>query len=375
MSDTPKPLIPRPIVIICAALGITASIVIGIVAFLLPAQRTRRDYQFTQCTAISATLSCTEQCRNLTLSAPPFPSPAFLIRYGRGNAPCDSIETCDERLPCRYNITSDGIVVRENVSAFPSGLTLFIVLAAIQATALLLYLLHECLVHYGVDLLSDDAVRVVVFLPMGVDASAVIHAITSRWPKIEARGLTYRTHNEGPRQVEMEARDAFSTPAERYTVGLVFCVSADGRNDEAVFNAVPESFYRVLVLPQIADCVHAACGDMKEDPVVGEVLTEQISPQEGSRVSIDEVEKTYRGLLAMLPRFDSVYTVGSWHFDNHVWIARSVSPYVPLRVAFTSQWVRNRMRFSSILGQLLQVICCSRKGPRGDRDDQSSQGT
>lgn len=373
MSDTAKPLIPRPIVITCALLGITASIVIGIVAFLLPVQRIRRDFQFTRCTATFATLSCADQCRNLTLSASPFPSPAFLIRYGRGNAPCDSIETCDEQLPCRYNITSDGIVVRENVAAFPPGLILFVVLAAIQAIALLLYLSHECLLHYGIDLLSDNVIRVVTFLPMGVDASAVIHAITSRWPKVEVRGLSYRTYDDGPHEVEMEARDAFNTPAERYTVGLVFCVSADGRNDEAVLNAIPESFYRVLVLPQIADCVRAACGDMKEDPVIGEVLAEQISPQEGSRINVDEVENTYRGLIAMLPRFDSVYTVGSWEFGNHVWIARrSVSPYVPLRVAFTSQWIRNRMRFSSTLGQLLHIVCCSREN---HRDDQSLQGT
>lgn len=365
MAETSKPFIPRTVITLCVFLSVSACVTIGILAFYLPAHRIRRDYSLTFCIANAASVSCSGECRSLTVSAPAFDSFATIILSGRRNAPCNSVDECDEQFPCRFMQTPEGVAVREEVRAFPTGLILFIILAAIQTIALFLYLANQSLLQCGIDFLSDDAVRLVIFMPPGVDSVAIVEAVRSRWPRLDARALAYRTYIEAEGRAKVDAREAFDTPPARTAQGLVFCVTADGRNDRAVLSAVPETFYRMLVLPQLEDCVRAMCRRDGEDCVVNEVLSRQISAREGSIIATGEVEKTHHTLTEMSDHFDSVYTVGSWEFGNNMWIARrAVSPYIPLRIAITSLWMRTRIGLGIAFSRLFRSLCCFKDGDR-----------
>lgn len=371
MSDTDPRFIPRPIAILSALLAILAALTIGIVAFLLPAHRIRRDYTATTCTAIHATLACSGACRNLTVVSSDFAGTAFLLRTGRRAAPCASAAACKEMFACRFRLQNGRAVVREAVSAFPKGMILFVSIAGVILVCLLVYLLQIALKAFGIDVLSATPIQVVLFVPPGVDAVALVGAVRARWPRVEARALSYRMYIREEGKVAVDAARAFQTPAKK-GAGLVFIVSADGRNEGAVLDAVPESFYRVLVIPSLEDCLQAACAGiegtqdarLQQGSQADETLARSVSSRADSAVADREVRAACLSLEEMASQFDSVYSVGAWEFGSHSWIAvRALSPYVPLRVGIVSFAERVKIGVGQASNRTLEFLCCWRNEP------------
>lgn len=366
--------IPRGIVVLAATLGIICALLIGVFAFLLPAVRIRREYVAATCMVVSASISCGGECRNATVASSSFPGLAIIIRSGRGTAPCDSAATCHEQFTCRFKETPDGVAVREDIAAFPPGMALFVALAGILAVGLGLYLSHDALRACGWDLTSATPVRVVLFAPPGIDVRALVCAVKARWPRVEARGLSYRTYVDEDGRVAVEALRAFETEVGPGVAGLVFCIGADGRNEQAVLDAVPETFYRVLVLPTLEDCVDVVCGTESKKGEVNKEAHHGVSEMTGSGVATCEVEQAHQALTQMADLFDSVYTVGALEFRNDRWIAmRAISPYVPFRLGFVSVWDRLRAAIWNASSRMLTAVTWPKPGrPRGATDQENS---
>lgn len=366
--------IPRQIVVLVGSLGIICALLIGFLAFFLPASRIRRDYTLATCTVISASVSCDGECRNAVVTSPSFAGESAIVLPGRRTAPCNSAAACREKFPCRFKKTSNGVAVREDVSAFPTGLALFVALACVLALALGLYLSHDALRACGVDLTSANPVFVVVFTPPGVDVPALVRAIKARWPRLEARGLSYRTYVDEDGHVAVEALRAFQTEARPGAAGLVFCIGADGRNERVVLDAVPEMFYRVLVLPRVEDCVEVVCGVDGRHDVHEHDQKVSAENSEGADVATCHVEQANKALTDMADLFDSVYSVGALEFGNDRWIAmRAVSPYVPFRLGFMSFWDRLTAAVRHVSGRVLTKITWTKsRHAAATRDEENS---
>lgn len=377
MADEDQRFIPRPIAALTGICAVVTALAIGIFAFLLPANRVRRDYAPSECTVISALIACRGECRNATVTSPDFEGRATIFLDGRGSAPCSTIASCDESFSCRYRVEQNGVAVREDISAFPLGMILFLALAGVITLGLLVYLVHDILRHFGIDLTSSSTLRVVLFVPAGADGNALAAEVTARWPRVEARGLSYRTYIQEEDKVAVAARRTFTTPAKSGATGLVFIVTADGRNEKAVLNAVPDSFYRVLVLPSLEDCLQnrsvttASARLGQETRNVEEVLVGAISSKVDSTTAASEIEAAHESLVAMAADFDSVYTVGTLEFGNHAWVAmRALRPYIPIRTMIVSYCERIRGKLGRLGQRLTHVICC-RCGSENDRSESS----
>lgn len=357
MSD-PR-FIPRPILFLTAFLALFSAVTIAIVAFVLPARRIRREYAAATCTALSATLACAGACRNLTVVSPSFNARATLLRNGRGLAPCFSAGTCAEVFACRFRVLSGAVALREDVASVPAGAVLFLVLAAAILLALGVYVVQAVLKALGVDLTSAPPVLVAIFHPPGLDAVLLTAAVRARWPGVEARGLSYRLSDDVG-GVPDAAAAAFGTPGKLRS-GVVFFVLADGRTEQAVLDAVPDAFYRVLVLPVLDDCLECASGPDADGNGGAGGLVRVLSSRGDAPVAEVEVRAAYRSLEELSARFDSVYSVGSWEFGNYSWIAvRALSPYVPLRVSIMSFGERVRAGFGEVSARVVEAMCCWR---------------
>lgn len=354
--------IPRPIVLLVGTFGIICALLIGFLAFFLPASRVRRYYALANCTVISASISCDGECRRAIVISPSFEGESVIILSGKGTAPCTSDASCDEEFRCRYKETTNGILVRETVSAFPLGLTLFVALAGILAVGLALYISHDALRACGLDLTSGTPVFVVMFMPPGVGLPALVQEIKARWPRIEARGLSYRTYDDVDGHVPVDALRAFQTEARPGAAGMVFCVGAHGRNERAILDAVPDNFYRVLLLPRVEDCVDLVCGGDSQNEE--HCHDQRLDPENiGPNLAVCEVEQAHKALSDMAGQFDSVYAIGALEFGNNSWIAmRAVSPYVPFRLGIVSFVDRLAIAFKGAGNRILTAI--TRAKPR-----------
>lgn len=336
MAQGLKKLVPRSVVILFALLGIICALLIGFLAFFLPASRIRREYELATCTVTSASVACGGECRNVTVTSSSFKGRSTLLLSGRGTAPCESTHSCDDEFLCRFKQTAEDLVVRENVSAFPLGFCLFVALACMLILMLGMYLWNDLLQACGIDLTSRSPVYVTIFTVPGMDIPSLVHAITARWPRVLAKDLSYPIVDSADAYTATDKLQTYYSETSGDIAGLVVCVSVDSGSASAVLDSVPEYVYRVLLLPRVEDYV-AAVRKHDGDRILEDSHMQHSHASEVAMAPTCEVEDTHNALCSMADRFDSVYTIGTLEFGRNSWIAmRAVSPYISARLALVS---------------------------------------
>ncbi|PXF45430.1 hypothetical protein BWQ96_04845 [Gracilariopsis chorda] len=313
--------VPPKLILFSSILSTIAVLLISTLVFLRPALDIRRNYDLTNCTATSATLSCFGECRliNVTSSAFPF---AEIQLDGRGNAPCSTIAECDESFPCRFRNDSGVLLVRENVSSTPVGFILFLVLAIIIAIASITYALSLGW--------QPNPVRLVLFLPPAMDIENVSATIGRRWPIVEARSLVfnYETH-----QADEDAKRAFDTPWSEKKRGVVFAVTATASHYNQILAVVPGLFYRVLIMPPLSACLAS------NSAMARCLVHDSECPRD--RTCEDRIKEAYTRLEVVTAMFDAVCVVPESKVADFQWIAkRTVPDFLPFRVVCWSTFAR-----------------------------------
>lgn len=263
-------LLTRGFATVVALFMACAMVVVALVAFYIPHNRIRRDYTQANCTVQAAEPSCSLECRIANVTSPSFPqnSTGVIARDGKGNSPCDSVALCDENFLCRFKVLetdSTGqvtLTVRSEPGRLSLGFILFVGLAGVVLLLLSVWLCADILRYCG--LKSGTKVEGVVFLPPGIELAEVTRAARHRWPIVDFRGLDFSNMvTESEAGFFITVRRILSTPSREGKRGCVFVVRANGRNDMAVMEAIPQHWYRVCCLPPLQVCL--GCIGASED--------------------------------------------------------------------------------------------------------------
>lgn len=398
------------------ALGMAAGLaIIAFVAFYIPHARLRRDYAAATCTEQSAVPGCSLECRVANVTAPEFPADAsgLIARDGIGHAPCESaVECADGEFSCRFKVVATApevvLAVRKEPGAFSLGFVIFMALAGVVIVLLCMWLCADCMKYFG--LKNEKKLGAVVFLPPGIELVDFTRASRRRWPNVDTRGLDFASMvTERPDQFSMTVRRVLSNACKPEMRGVIFVVKANGRTDEQVLEAVPQDWFRVLVLPPLevitSQFVAAAIVE-PSDTEVGQpepqtpagaslsttpmtVSTESqpdltrrhaaLGPGFQERNPLLEAQTTYRE-LARLSRedaglFDYVHSaIRANDLTNYPQLVRAVcGPVIGLRTATLAWGMRIHRALHGFATCILQTLVCARdeEGKQGDVEQSS----
>lgn len=359
--------IPKVVAITSAVIAIVASILISIFVFYIPHADIKDRNEAAICVVQSAKLACNKECRLVKVMSESFSDVGIVERDGRRNAPCDSEKSCDESFECLYR--TNPLVVREQIPSVSVGFVLFLTIGVVLAIPTLFFALYYSLSSYPV--------RVILFVPQGVNVVLLTDSIREVWPPLDARGLKYidAQWNENTNQMQHAVYRAIESPWIPDKLGMVIVIVAAADNYQAILDAVPQSFYRVLVIPQLEACLKEELGKLQQDDkldVENNIETNSSKSEHEKNVE-EQVRTAHTKLKMMSEQFDSVYKVGELEMGSYRWIARrAMSQYVPYKIGCIAigQRVENNLR--SFGEWFLRVMCCASMIERNQQPRESN---
>lgn len=394
-------LVSRRFVVLTALAMAAGLVIIALAVFFVPHARVRRDYAPAACTEIAAVPSCALECRIANVTAPEFPAgaSALLARDGIGRAPCESAVECGGgAFACRFKVVATApevvLAVRKEPGAFSLGFVVFMALAAVVLALLCVWLCADFMRYCG--LKSEHKLGAVVFLPPGIELFEVTRAARWRWPNVATRGLDFASVvTERPDQFYVTVRRVLGHACKPEMRGVIFVVKANGRTDEQVLEAVPQDWFRVLVLPPLEvitsqftapaaeeagaepDTPPAAGADVNPGSVTLPVEVQQpdlmrrpaglgAGFQERNRLL--EAETAYRELTRLSNEdaglFDHVHTsMKAKDLTNYPRLVRDIcGPVIGLRTASLAWSMRVRRTVHGIGSSILRLVMCVREG-------------
>lgn len=399
-------LVSRRFVVLTALAMAAGLVVIAFAVFFVPHARARRDYAPAACTEQAAVPSCSLECRVANVTAPEFPAgaSALLARDGIGRAPCESAVECGGgAFACRFKVVATApevvLAVRKEPGAFSLGFVIFMALAAVVLVLLCVWLCADFMRYCG--LKSSEKLSAVVFLPPGIELFEVTRAARRRWPNVATRGLDFSSVvTERPDQFYVTVRRVLGHPCKPEMRGVIFVVKANGRTDEQVLEAVPQDWFRVLVLPPLevitsqftAAPTAETSGEPQTPPAFGgelnpESVTLSVEAQPDlmrrpaglgagfqERNRLLEAETAHRELTRLSKEeaglFDYVHTsIKVKDLTNYPQLVRAMcGPVIGLRTASLAWSMRMRRSVHGVGTRILRLVMCVRDEERKSAD-------
>lgn len=405
-------LVSRRFVVLVALAMAAGLVIIAFAVFFVPHAQVRRDYAPAACTEVAAVPSCSLECRVANVTAPEFPAgaSALIARDGIGRAPCASAVECGgDAFACRFKVVATApevvLAVRKEPGAFSLGFVVFMALAAAVLVLLCVWLCADFMRYCG--LKSEHKLRAVVFLPPGIELFEVTRAARWRWPNVATRGLDFSSVvTERPDQFYVTVRRVLGHACKPEMRGVIFVVKANGRTDEQVLEAVPQDWFRVLVLPPLevitsqftAPAAEDACAEPHTPPASGgelnpgsvslsvEAQPDLMRRPAGlgagflERNRLLEAETAFRELTKLSNEdaglFDHVHTsMKAKDLTNYPRLVRDIcGPVIGLRTASLAWIMRVRRSAHSFGSNILRLVMCAREegGKTTDGVEESS---